>query len=210
MPIKVEAKQGDCIYSIAAKAGVLPEAIWNQPDNAALKKKGRTPSQLQPGDVVVVPERRERSVTKPVDQRHTFRRKAVPRVLRLRVMDFDVPSADAAYCMTVDGVTGEGKTDKNGWLIHPIAPNAQKASILFADGSESELLLGQLDPVGEVSGVQARLQSLSVYLGPVDNQLSDSTREALARFQRAQGLEATGAIDDATTKKLQQLTGHAD
>lgn len=209
MPTRVEAKKGDCVYSLAARAGVLPEAVWNAEENAELRKKGRTAGELQPGDVVVLPDLRPRSVTKAVDQRHTFRRKGVPHLLRIRIMDFDRPNADAKCCITVDGVSSEAKTDKDGWLVHPISPTAKKASILFGDGNEYELLLGELPPAGEVSGVQARLQSLGFYAGPVDGQLSGPARDALARFQRSQALEATGAIDEATVARLLQLTGQA-
>ena len=50
--------------------------------------------------------------------------------------------------------------------------------------------------------VQAALQALGDYHGPIDGLLSLATREALANYQRDQGLYATSAIDEATLAAL--------
>ena len=59
-----------------------------------------------------------------------------------------------------------------------------------------------LAPDQVVANVQAALQALGYYDGPIDGLLSPATREALANYQRDQGLYATSAIDEATLAAL--------
>ena len=59
-----------------------------------------------------------------------------------------------------------------------------------------------LAPDQVVANVQAALQALGYYDGPINGLLSPATREALANYQRDQGLYATSAIDEATLAAL--------
>ena len=59
-----------------------------------------------------------------------------------------------------------------------------------------------LSPDQVVANVQAALQSLGYYRGPINGLLSPATREALANYQRDQGLYATSAIDEPTLAAL--------
>jgi peptidoglycan hydrolase-like protein with peptidoglycan-binding domain len=68
-----------------------------------------------------------------------------------------------------------------------------------------DLALGQLDPAGTVSGAQERLRRLGYECGDVDGHLGVRTRSALLTFQEQNDLQATGELDEATTKKLVAL-----
>jgi peptidoglycan hydrolase-like protein with peptidoglycan-binding domain len=68
--------------------------------------------------------------------------------------------------------------------------------------------LGHLDPAELVSGAQARLSALGLYRGPIDGRLRARTRAALAAFQRAHDLEATGTLDEPTAARLAEAHGH--
>lgn len=58
-------------------------------------------------------------------------------------------------------------------------------------------------PVDQViANVQSVLQQLGYYFGEIDGLLGPSTRAALAKYQAAQGLTATSAIDQPTLKSL--------
>jgi putative peptidoglycan binding protein len=59
-----------------------------------------------------------------------------------------------------------------------------------------------LAPDQVVANVQAALQALGYYDGPIDGLLSAATREAIANYQRDRGLYITSAIDEATLVEL--------
>jgi N-acetylmuramoyl-L-alanine amidase len=118
------------------------------------------------------------------------------------------PRANASYRLCVDGVWTSGTTKSDGLIECSIPPNAMEARLVLDPGTAKEtvtlLKLGHLDPVEEVSGVQARLNNLGFSCGPVDGVLGPRTRRALKGFQGSAGLEATGDLDDKTRQKLRQ------
>jgi hypothetical protein len=59
-----------------------------------------------------------------------------------------------------------------------------------------------LAPDQVVANVQAALQALGYYQGPINGLLGPDTREALANYQRDQGLYTTSAIDEPTLAAL--------
>jgi peptidoglycan hydrolase-like protein with peptidoglycan-binding domain len=50
--------------------------------------------------------------------------------------------------------------------------------------------------------IEQRLRALGYQVGPVDGQLDNTTRDAIARFQGEQGLTATGYLNTATVQRL--------
>ena len=58
------------------------------------------------------------------------------------------------------------------------------------------------DPAQVVANVQSALQQQGYYQGDIDGVLGPQTRAALADYQSAQGLEATGAVDEPTLETL--------
>ncbi|SNS88049.1 His-Xaa-Ser repeat protein HxsA [Azospirillum sp. RU38E] len=50
--------------------------------------------------------------------------------------------------------------------------------------------------------VQVELFRLGFYKGTIDGKMGASTRQALKDFQNAEGLAATGTMDNATLAKL--------
>ena len=59
-----------------------------------------------------------------------------------------------------------------------------------------------LEPNQVVANVQAALQELGYYHGPIDGVLGVPTREAIANYQRDHGLYTTSAIDEPTLAAL--------
>jgi peptidoglycan hydrolase-like protein with peptidoglycan-binding domain len=59
-----------------------------------------------------------------------------------------------------------------------------------------------LAPDQVVANVQAALQALGYYDGPINGLLGTVTREAIANFQRDHGLYTTSAIDELTLAEL--------
>jgi N-acetylmuramoyl-L-alanine amidase len=203
-------EQGDCLESIAVRYGHFWETLWNHPQNADLKKKRKNPNVLLPGDVVFVPEKQPKEESCATDKTHLFRRKGVPSKLRIRLLDDDKPRARQQYRLIIGEQTFTGATDGDGWLEHPIPPEATACRLIVVNNEEEEeypLELGHLDPIEEVSGVQARLNNLGFDCGPADGILGERTGAAIRAFQRAHGLKLTGKLDEATREKLKAEHG---
>jgi hypothetical protein len=194
--------------SIGAEYGFHWKTLWDLAENAGLKAKRKNPNVLFEGDEVVIPEKRLRQEAGSTEAKHRFIRKAVPEKLRIKLLDSDQnPRADLDYIIIIDGVSRRGATDTEGQLVESIPPGAQDGILLLGKdhAQHLKLNLGQLDPVSEVSGVQARLANLGFYGGKVDGNLDDATKHALSGFQKKQGLQETGKADDATRQKLMEL-----
>jgi N-acetylmuramoyl-L-alanine amidase len=207
MPESYTVQQGDCIHSIAFAKGFFPDTLWNHADNKSLKDRRKDPHVLLAGDTVSIPDKRLKEVSKPHEQRHRFRRKGVPKEMRVQLLEGDQPVKNALCKVKVDGSESEITSDGDGWLKIPIPPNAAKAIIQLPSGREFELVLGNLDPVDQVSGVQGRLHALGYYEGPIDGQLSRETKDALKAFKAARGIPVSSAIDDQTRNALVEATG---
>jgi N-acetylmuramoyl-L-alanine amidase len=200
--------QGECITSIAQEHGFLWETLWNHPDNAELKRQRQDPNVLQPGDVVIIPEKEKKQESCASEQTHRFRRKGCPALLRLRLLWDDEPRADESYVLEVDGEISSGTTDGDGRLEHPIPPNARRGRLFVGESRDEYVLdLGHIDPVDEISGVQSRLNNLGFICGETDGVLGLKTEYALRAFQRKQDLTESGEIDDATKTRLVEIYG---
>ena len=208
MPIRYEVHQGDCISSIAFKHGFFPDTLWNDPANAELKKKRGDPNVLLPGDIVTIPDKRTKEVSRATGEVHKFRRKGVPEKLKLQLLIEGEPRANEPYKIEIDALTFAGATDSKGRIECSIPPDARQGRLLLKDGAEVyELQLGHLDPLDQISGLQGRLHHLGFYRGAIDGQMSASTELAILEFQLSQNLETTGEPDAATLNALQQTYG---
>lgn len=210
MPKLHVAKVNDCISSIALEHGFLPDTIWNDPDNADLKRVRRDPNVLRTGDLVVIPDKQRKDVEKPTDQRHRFRRKGFPTTIHIQLLKNDEPRANEPYQLVVDGRIHDGTTDGEGRLWIHISPDARKATLFVGEGEERdeyELAVRHLQPVAELKGAQQRLHNLGYRPGAQDGEPNPQTVEALERFQRDCGLPVSGENDAATQQKLLQLHG---
>jgi hypothetical protein len=204
--------QGDCIESIAAKYGLEPDAIWEHADNASLREQ-RSGFALLPGDVVFVPDRREKSLSVATSRSHTVTLKIPKTLVHIRFLDVDdEPRKDIPYTLEIDGVEFEGTTTADGEVKHEIRADARGGTLTLnpGQGADEEIYtvkLGHLDPIEETSGVQARLLHLGFYDGEVDGQPGARTRDAILEFQRAHELSDTGELDDDTKTHLRERHG---
>jgi len=204
-------KQGDCIESIAFEKGFFWETIWNLPENAELKLERKDPNVLLAGDQVFIPDKREKTDVCATEQRHRFRRKGVPSMLRIVLEDEErKPRTGVQYTLEIDGQLFSGETDAEGRLQHPMPPDAKGGKLIIGTGDdqeEHELQLGNIDPITEISGVQARLNNLGFDCGEVDGVLNAKTRTAVERFQQEYSLPVSGEIDQETRENLKQVYG---
>ena len=199
-----KVKRGDCLSSISARYGLFWEKVWNHPKNAKLKEQRKDPNILYLGDILFVPDKEERQESGATEQKHRFQRKGVPEKLRIKLMAGNEPIADENYILDVDGELKSGTTDGEGNLEESIPPNAKRARLCLGDEKqEYEIDLGHLDPIDELTGVQARLNNLGFHCGKVDGIKGPKTTAALKRFQKKHRLKETGEVDEETRKALQ-------
>lgn len=199
---------GESIASIAKENGFLWNTIWDHASNAALKAKRPYPNQLVEGDEVFLPEKGTKSVAKPVDARHTFKRKGEPTRLKLQLLSMGEPRKNEPYTLTFGDKVVHGSTDEQGKIDEPIVGEAKSAKLMLGSGSEIyEVAIGGLDPIEEISGVQHRLGNLGYDCGGEIGEVGEGTRKALLAFQRAEQIAETGEIDDATRAKLGERHG---
>lgn len=185
---------GDCVESIAAEHGFNWRILWESAENTALRQLRKDPNVLLPGDVVVIPDKAARWEDCGTEKRHRFVRKGVPSKLLLILKDFDQPRANQRYVLEVDGRIMTGETDDQGRVEAIISPEARTGRLVVGAGEAQEeyvLELGHIDPIKEITGIEARLLNLGY--------------QSLAEFQKKHRLEATGEPDEATLTKL-----HAD
>lgn len=206
MPINHEVEQGESVISLSEEYGFFADTIWNDPDNAELKKKRKHKNILMPGDVVVIRDVRMKEVDKPTAKQHIFRRKGIPALYRLQLFDLERPRANQKYRLTVDGKLYEGRTDEHGVLEEKIPTHSKEGELVIGPDNYTLLIrFGYLDPINEISGAQKRLNNMGYDCGAANGELNEATRAALTDFQRRFELELTGELDQRTLKKLEEM-----
>src|SRR5213596_1010844 len=107
---------GECLTSIAAHYGFSVDAIWNLSDNATLKDKRKDPNTLVPGDVVAIPDRKEKVVSCQTTQTHKFKLSASSAIFRVQLFEDEKPVASQDFELKIGTRTFTGTTDDRGLL----------------------------------------------------------------------------------------------
>ncbi len=208
-------RPGECLSTIARQYGFQDyRTVYEHPDNAALKRQRPNPNILFPGDVVMIPERKPKSVPVPTGQTHRFRVVIPKKELQLLIQDYEgKPLANEPYVLEVDGEEPiEGKQTDGSGKIKERVPIIRGGGTLTIAGRKLRLRFGGLNPLkdcpkGDVSGLQGRLRNLGYNPGAPDGVLGPQTRAALAVFQMDEGLDMTGEPDAQTLSKLEERHG---
>jgi N-acetylmuramoyl-L-alanine amidase len=229
-------KPGEHLSHIAALYGFSDyKAIWDFGENAELRKKRKDPHILAPGDVVMVPAPRKKTVTKAAGSRHRFRLASVTLHLRVRLLDrWDRKLHDAPCWFRIDDTDDQGNpkkaveaykpTDKEGLFEFPVTRTAVEGELEVQPSAEGDrqkekfdLFVGGLDPVTTDSGMRARLNNLGYFAGLTEGfDDREQLRWALEEFQFDHKIKPqNGDLDDsknqakiaATRKKLVEVHG---
>jgi N-acetylmuramoyl-L-alanine amidase len=207
VPEDITIKEGACISSIAFERGMLPQTIWNHSPNAALKSERKDMNLLAEGDTIHVPDLVPKEVSVTSEERHRYRRKGVPTIFRIKVLEEGEPLSDLPYRIEIDGKGHEGESDPDGIIEHWIPSNATRATLFLGppeEEEEIEIKVGNLEPVTTVKGVQQRLNNLGFDAGEITNEMNDDTTQALKMFQAEMGREdPDGALDNETREALE-------
>jgi|SRR5437867_3865176 len=184
-------KQGDFLSKIAAKFGFANAmTIWDDPQNAKLKKERKNPNVLFPGDVLFIPDKKQKQESGPTEQRIRFELKGSKVMLRLVLEDaFNKPIANAPCELAVEGETHKLVSDGKGKIEKEIPKSAEKATLVIKDPKTPindqiiPILIGHLNPVDKLSGQKARLNNLGYFAGPLDKEDENLFRSAVEEFQ---------------------------
>lgn len=208
MPRQHRVRQGECLSSIAARYGFFPETLWNLPENADLANLRQDMNVLFPGDVLFIPDKHPKTESGATEQKHRFRKKNTPAMLRIQLLDMDDnPRTGVNYTLEIDGNLMSGTTDGDGKLEHSIPSDATSGNLIPENEDAIPLKLGGLDPIDSISGVKQRLSNLGYECGDPNDRMDEELEEALTDFQRKYELAESGRIDQATKDKLQEIHG---
>lgn len=211
MPLKpYVVRQGEYLAKIAHQLGFDPDSVWSDSQNEELKKK-RDPNMLQPGDVLYVPEETPKpDLSVSEGDSHDFQAHVPEIVVSLVLRDGDGPIAGEPYVINGLGDPVEGTTDADGGLSFTATVLAREVELVLKKRNvKYPVLIGDMDPLDESSGVKKRLEHLG-YRDPdageegADEELSPAVIQA---FQAAHGLPVTGSLDEATLAALKDEHG---
>lgn len=207
-------RQGDYLTQLAHRMGFDADAVWGLEENRELREVRPDREILHPGDVLRVP------VAPPADglalSPHTTNRyKArVPTVeikLALRDAGAGALANKAFRVMGVGARPREGSTDGEGIARFDVPVHVRSVRLVMVEtGREYEVLVGDLDPHDEASGVRKRLAHLgyiSLHETEPEGEAEGPLRWALRAFQAARGIPVTGDADQATLDALRSAHG---
>ncbi len=203
-------RQGECLLSIAEASGHFWQRIWNHRDNAPVRSARSDAMVILPGDRLVIPPIEPDEESGATEQRHRFRRKGVPAVLKLQMMRDGEPRADEPWELELDSKLLEGTTDGDGRITITIEPGA-RAGLLRVGTDEEKTIqmieLGHLAPHDTVLGTQQRLGSLGYFEGREDGQWSDTLKRAINTFLTTSGLEPEDNVSHDTLTRIRDAHG---
>jgi hypothetical protein len=210
-----KVRQGDHVSAIASAFGFSSyQTIWNHPNNAKLKQQRVSPNVLFPGDTLFIPDKSEAEYQRPTDAKHKFTLQQQKLQLRLVLEDlYEKPIAGAPCILNLAGDVRNVKTDASGRLVQDIPPDVHDAVLIIQDqqtplaGVPIPIKIGDLDPVEEITGQQARLNNLGYFPGKTGGTDLDALESAIEEFQCDHGLTVDGICGPQTQTKLKQVHG---
>jgi len=200
--------QGETLLGLASTNGLDSwEDIVNAPENASIKDTLTDPGILKPGLSLFIPNKTLKQQPSAIDATHPFSIKRPTAWLRLAIKDADGAAlAGKKFELLVAGKTIAGTLGADGVLEQtvPISTTGGTLKVWLTDTTFEnwQLKIGWMDPISEVSGVQARLNNLGFDCGEPDGVLDDDTAAAIKAFQARIGADVTGTIDDTLRQKL--------
>lgn len=207
-------KAGDCFASIAARAGLGSGKTLYYAQSQEFRRRRPNPDLIFPGDVLELPDPASRQADCATNRRHRFRRKGTPIWLRLRLQDaLGNAMSRCKYLLDLGDCKWKGTTDSDGKIEKQIpAHNESGVLVVYQRDSSDEyarwnLMLGHLDPLEEIRGVQQRLNNLGFQAGPPDGAVGPRTSDAVRAFQEDRGMETNGKLDDSLRAELKSAYG---
>lgn len=205
-------RRGDYLAKLAFVHGFDADKVWNDGKNAELKKKRTSPNILHPGDLVHFPRAKRAGMKLRKGTSNGYVANLPKTTVRIRFGNKQGPYKNEAFRVEGLGLPQEGTTDGDGMLTLQVPVHVREVQVFFPKRNVVfPVRVGDMDPVDELTGARKRLEQLG-YRTRSSEDLSAShaerrDRRAIKAFQRAQGIKATGIMDDATTEALVRAHG---
>jgi hypothetical protein len=201
-------RQGDYLSKLAHRMDFDARFVWEHPRNRELKESRASGEVLHPGDILYLPEPDEESGRLPITAGATNKYKAtIPKVpIHIVLRDEEGPLAGKSYRILGMGKPHRGTTDGDGAVTFSVPVHIREVRLVMDEtGEEYPIMIGDMDPVEEHSGIWKRLEHMGYLsrldIGP-DGAAPAALRRAIESFQAANGIEVTGALDEATREAL--------
>ena len=220
MPVTHTVRQGEHLSSIAARYGFRDfHEIWEHAANAGLKSKRKNPNVLLPGDLLHIPDKQPKTVSIPTTRLHIFRIPSPKLLLRIQLLQrYSSPIANTPCELAVDTQKIDTNSDTEGKVEQSIPVTAKKAHLLvhhrvrseqgdLANDFAVEIHIGELDPVEERSGQEARLANLGYYVAAIGDADEGEFQSAVEEFQCEHDLVVDGICGPRTQAKLLEAHG---
>lgn len=202
---------GETVDALAYVRGLFVSTVWEHSENASLRAVRNHPNALAAGDRIFLPARRNTARDARTGRTHVFRRKGVPSLLRIRVLDAGQPWSDTPWTLIVgDDEVADGVTDAEGMVECSLLPTMLSATLIVGMGDNEQqfdFTVGAIEPDDSIGGVQRRLANLGYYGGEITGELDTDTRLSLMALQRYYELPESGEADAATLGKLREVHG---
>lgn len=201
---------GEHLHGIAFKVGSDPDTLWKAPQNAALAAKRPNREMLCVGDVLYVPAEppdplpltvgSTNSYSAVVPKTHVALRFAADPIDRVANKPFEVHGAGGAKPIT-------GTVGADGSVEFDVPVNVRSVEVVVPDANiHSVMLVGELDPIDERSGVIQRLRNLGFLHAP-DEVPEEYVTHAIREFQQSKGLKADGELTPETRDAVRDAHG---
>lgn len=200
-------QQGDHLRKLAFRVGIDAETLWRHEKNQELCKRRKNMDLLHPGDVLHVPGEPAPALELSVGTVNRYKAK-VPTVHVKLKLESAVRSL-AGQRFEVHGVSEgaeplRGTTTAEGEAAFDVPVLVREVELRLPDaGLVIPVLVGDLDPIDEPSGVTQRLRNLG-FLPPTGEVRAEDVTLALMAFQTEQKLPVTGGVDDETRRALEE------
>lgn len=192
-------RQGDYLARLAYRLAFDANTVWADGKNASLRGYRDDPNILAPGDVLYVPDDglAGKPAATPVTTGTTNDFVASPPsiTVKVRFLDEELRSQPCTVAELPGRV--DLQTDGDGILSLALPVDLDAATITFpGPGIDCVLLVGYLDPIATITGVQHRLQNLGYLDDSVPDDAADPDAFGALLWRLGQDSGASGTPDD--------------
>jgi N-acetylmuramoyl-L-alanine amidase len=212
--------QGEYLQKIAAQYGFTDyNTIWNDPANRTLKEKRKNPNILAPGDLIVIPETKQKEAGKATGATHNFQVPSGRVKIKIVLIDVNRRPVSNAECVLELGGQSQGNqvfrltSGGDGSIEQEISIRGpHEGTLLVKDPNlpyqtEMGIRIGHLDPADIRSGQVARLNNLGYNAGSLSSEDEMRFKSAVEEFQCDNSLPVNGICNADTQRKLIEKHG---
>jgi hypothetical protein len=223
MPDSHTIQEGEHISTLADLFGFTNwHSIWDYGDNAQLRKDRKYPHCLHPDDVVAIPDKQQKTDTKPTGKVHPFILDTSPLYLRFRLEDVNGNNLAGTECTVLladPGTEDPLTTDGDGIAEEKISKRVKTGTVTAKpDGKPDikyDLLIGSLRDQETYEGQRQRLNNLGYFAGfskddtdqfwwAAEEFLCDTTK---ARVTKTPSIDPDKGVVDASGNSDQDFIG---